>query len=419
MLTDRLEHTAQAVDKLLVTVGTNVEPSVSFKCHILGYPLEGNHLLFAKFLENELFVAKLTVGTAQIFHALCAKGVKNEEELLQGKATHETLCAAHALGEEIPNDFGILGAHHQAEHVGLRFLRLAVILTTAADEQEDVERHEGEHHCETSEMHGEAYQCAHAECHRTSKKPATDNAQHARDAEHGTFAGPGTVGKRSTHGHHEGDIGGGKGEFIVGTDDDEHGGEHEVDGCTYHVERCIVGQDHFLLVETGVYPALCLERNDVGKTVAHILCHTHNAPRGLGRTEHLIALVLTAQVYTGLDDVLGFLRRDHGDNHDDAGAQQEKRRSLGTLGERGHHERVGVGAMSEPVVEGVESGKRNADEVDQVVASKGHGKRKGTHEHHHPKHVDAQQIEQLCQHRGNQENAAHERERVGVNPVAR
>ena len=74
---------------------------------------------------------------------------------------------------------------------------------------------------------------------------------------------------------------------------------------------------------------------------------------------------------------------------------------------------------SEPVVEGVESGKRNADEVDQVVASKGHGKRKGTHEHHHPKHVDAQQIEQLCQHRGNQENAAHERERVGVNPVAR
>ena len=47
--------------------------------------------------------------------------------------------------------------------------------------------------------------------------------------------------------------------------------------------------------------------------------------------EHLIALVLTAQVNRSLDYVLCFLGCRHGDNHHGTGSKQEARSGLGTL----------------------------------------------------------------------------------------
>ena len=44
--------------------------------------------------------------------------------------------------------------------------------------------------------------------------------------------------------------------------------------------------------------------------------------------------------------------------------------------------------MPRPVLVRVKPGQRNANEVDQVVAGKGHGQCKGATEHHEAQHID-------------------------------
>ena len=136
------------------------------------------------------------------------------------------------------------------------FLSLLVILDIAAYEHEDNENNEGCLHENAAKMHGEADEGAGCESHTGCDKPSTDDTQHTCYAEYGTLTAPGFVGKRRTHGYHEGNVGGRERQLEVGTDGDKHGSQYQVDGCANHVEGSAFLQLYIVLVEAAVDPLL-------------------------------------------------------------------------------------------------------------------------------------------------------------------
>ena len=159
--------------------------------------------------------------------------------------------------KQIPYDFWVVRAHHQLEGASLALLlRLLVVPDVAANEHEDNENNEGCLHEDAAKMHGEADEGAGCESHTGCDKPSTDDTQHTCYAEYGTLTAPSLVGKRRTHGYHEGYVGGRERQLEVGTDGDEHGSQYQVDGCANHVEGCAFLQLYIVLVEAAVDPQL-------------------------------------------------------------------------------------------------------------------------------------------------------------------
>ena len=208
---------------------------------------------------------------------------------------------------------------------------------------------------------------------------------------------------------------------MIRSEGDQHGGNHQVHGGTHHVEGgFVIDKLHLVGVETAVDP--------IAQGSGEDMCHALHAPLAeaddgtgcLGRTEHLVALVLTGQVHGGLDHILGFLGSTHCHDHDDAGCHQIERRSLGTLHQRFHHERVYTGTMGVGgiVLIGSQTGQGHTDEVHKVVAGKGHGKTKGAHEHDKLEDVDTAQMEYFHDDGGTNEGIKQEQVDVVVDIVA-
>ena len=183
---------------------------------------------------------------------------------------------------------------------------------------------------------------------------------------------------------------------MIRSEGDQHGGNHQVHGGTHHVEGgFVIDKLHLVGVETAVDPIAQGSGEDMCHALHAPLAETDDGTGCLGRTEHLVALVLTGQVHGGLDHILGFLGSTHCHDHDDAGCHQIERRSLGTLHQRFHHERVYTGTMGVGgiVLIGSQTGQRHTDEVHKVVTGKGHGKTEGAHEHDKLEDVNAAQMQ--------------------------
>ena len=103
-------------------------------------------------------------------------------------------------------------------------------------------------------MHQSADEGSCGEGNTCRYEPSTDYGEHSRYSEHGAVAAPCVVGERRTHCHHEGYVGRRERQLVVGTDDDEHGGKHKVDGCAHLVEGSSVGKYCLFFVEAGVNP---------------------------------------------------------------------------------------------------------------------------------------------------------------------
>lgn len=417
VLLDGGEHAAQRVDVLLVAVDADVEPRVALDGQVHRRSAQAQHLLAAILLQQVQFAAHALLALPQRPHVLRGKSLDDAVVLLHDILADRALRVAHVAAQHLPDQFRVARAHHQAESVvlllGLGALRL--VLAVAAVEQEDHERHEATLHDDAAKPHGEADQGAGDEGHTRRDKPAADDAQHARDAEDGALAAPGAVGQARTHGHHEGDVGRGEGQLVVGAEGDEHGGDDQVDGGTHHVEGGLVVLElHLVGVEARAHPAAQAGGEEALAALDQVLGAADDGAGGAARTKHLVALVLAGEIDGGLNDVLRLLRGGHGEDHHQARQDQVEGRRRGALHERGHHEGVdglAVGVGREVLV-GVEAGQRHADEVDEVVAGKGHGEAKRAHEDGKLEDVDAEQVERL--HRDGRDEEGAEQQPVGV-----
>ena len=146
-------------------------------------------------------------------------------------------------------------AHHQLEGASLALLLgLLIVLSVATDEHHDDDEDKDCLHKDATKVHRQADEGAGCESYTGCDKPSTDDTQHTCHAEYGTLTTPGFVGKRRTHSHHEGNVGGREWQLEVGTDGDKHRSQYQVDGSTNHVKCRTLFQLYSVLVETAVDP---------------------------------------------------------------------------------------------------------------------------------------------------------------------
>ena len=155
-----------------------------------------------------------THGTAQSAEVLVQEGGDGEFEVRFCVFQYFGELFAGVLAHQLEGFFGVGGLHKLFQGfvaLGFRFAFLVHHLATYQDEYSEgdkgdngdvatVVEHEGD-----EETDGEG--CSGGD------EPATDDTKYAGDAVDGGVASPGTVGKRGTHGYHEGDVGSGEGKF--------------------------------------------------------------------------------------------------------------------------------------------------------------------------------------------------------------
>ena len=89
---------------------------------------------------------------SEYLRTLTLQSVDDFVELCQCEAGHEALCTRYVLLEQVPNDFGVAGAHHKLEHILLAsLLLLAFVVSVAADKQEDNQCHQ-QNLCQSSSV---------------------------------------------------------------------------------------------------------------------------------------------------------------------------------------------------------------------------------------------------------------------------
>ena len=209
MLLDWVEHTAQTVDILLVAVDTEVIPCVALQGYVLRHTTKCEQLLAAVFLEFHLLALEFLEQLRHGAMVLGDKRIKNLVIFAQGEFADEGLGASYVLHQQVEHNLGVLGAHHQTEHIVVLLASLLVLIHYITTyEQEYHKCHEGEHRNKSANIHNKTYDGTYTEGHTGGDKPSTDYGEHSSDAEHCTLATPCTVGKRCTHCHHEGDVGG-------------------------------------------------------------------------------------------------------------------------------------------------------------------------------------------------------------------
>ena len=346
MFLHRVEHTAERVDELLVAVGAQMEPGVALDGNLHRRAFQSEHLLTAEFLQHVLLFLQFLVGMAKVTGALAGKTIYDEIELIQSEVANEALGARYLAAKQIPYDLWVVGTHHQLEGAALALLlSLLVVLDIAADEQEDNQSHESTLNEDATEMHGHTNNGAGYESYTSGDKPSTNNTQHTCYTEYGTLTAPGSIGKRRTHCHHEGNVCGRERQLEVGTDGDEHRSKYQVDCSANYVESSTLFEFYGILIETGIDPSfqgiwqILVEPRVCSLTVA-------NNDAGNRRTaKHLIAFILTAQIHGSLDYILRLLRGCHSNNHHETGSEKIDRSGLGTLHQGGHHKAVRCSAV--------------------------------------------------------------------------
>ena len=197
MLLDWLEHTLHAIDELLAGIDTDVEPGVALHSHLDGHTLQRHELLLAHVAQFLLGATQMAHHLAQWRRTVALKSINEHLIVIEQSGGNGTLGVAHILLEQIPNYLGLLGTHHQTEEVFTVGVALATFLAFAREE-EDID-HQGDEaylHSQTSIVHCGANHGGCDEGGTGCDKPSTDDRQHAGDAEHGTLATPGPVGKR-------------------------------------------------------------------------------------------------------------------------------------------------------------------------------------------------------------------------------
>ena len=108
------------------------------------------------------------------------------------------------------DDFGIVRALEQLLQgfVNLFFCFALLVHYLAADQHEYGQCNQcNDGNC-SAEVNQEGYKETDGEGCTSRDEPATNDAQYAGDTEYGRITSPGTVGKRSTHSHHESNVGG-------------------------------------------------------------------------------------------------------------------------------------------------------------------------------------------------------------------
>ena len=104
-------------------------------------------------------------------------------------------------------------------------------------------------------------------------------------------------------------------------------------------------------------------------------------------------------------------------HHHHACADEEKYGRVGRAVERSHHEAVRVARSGGHIVLiRCQTAERHTDEVNQVIAGKGHGKGERAGENHHFQHIDFQYVEQLHKHCRDHETHTHDQQCVGRYP---
>ena len=180
--------------------------------------------------------------------------------------------------EQLPGLLLVAGVLQALEEVIIgQLLLFLAISNVTAHQQEDGQGNHGTHGYESAVVHDGNHQGTHHESHTGGKEPSTDDAEHTGDAEHGTLAAPRTVGQRGTHGHHEGDVGGGKGKFQRSTKGDEQACQYEVDRCTHKVEGGTVGHDGLVLFEAAIDPRAHTLGDDADDGIGSIGGRAHHA----------------------------------------------------------------------------------------------------------------------------------------------
>ena len=97
MLLYRVEHTFQTVDKLLVAVGSQMEPCVALYSYVSRYASHCKKFLAAEFLQLRLLLFQCASAVAQFSQALVADAFNYAVVLLEGKSCYEALCAGNML----------------------------------------------------------------------------------------------------------------------------------------------------------------------------------------------------------------------------------------------------------------------------------------------------------------------------------
>ena len=216
----RLGHFVEVVDHLYVVVGRVDIAALEF--------LEGGEqrvFALARLVEE---VVRLFDHVAQHLAVLLEDGDQRAVVDLC-RRLHRTAYFVAQVDDDV---FRALGFHPGCGWGGgcLAFLEeIAVDEHVAAEYRDDNEGHRAAIDQGKSDDEGDQ------ESAQRRDEPPGDDGHDARDAVHGAFAAPCAVCERRTHGYHEADIGGRKGEFERGGYGDQHGRGREVDRSAYHV----------------------------------------------------------------------------------------------------------------------------------------------------------------------------------------
>ena len=281
MFQTRLTHTLEAVNHLSTAVASKVEPRILLHGLYAVNLADAYQLAAAQTLVLLALVLHLVQSLAQRAQVLFYQSVGNVCIVLHGEVDAAAQVLLHMAAEQLPSLILVACALQALEEVVVgQLLLLLAVSNIAAHQQEDGQGNHGTHGHESAVVHDGHHQGTHHEGHTGCEEPSADDTEHTRNAEHGTLAAPGTVGQRRTHGHHEGDVGGGEGKFQRSTQSDEQSGQHEVDRCTHEVESSTVGHDGLVLIEAAVDPradALGDDADDgigrIGGRAHHAACH--------------------------------------------------------------------------------------------------------------------------------------------------
>ena len=228
-------------------------------------------------------------------------------------------------------------------------------------------------------------------------EPPGHDGHDARNAVHGAFAAPCTVGERRAHRHHEADVGGRQREFERGGHgDQQRRGRQVYRGADHVVGRAAVF--YVLVFEAARNGFPQVFRDYALDACADVEGRADDRSREDRRTVLLLAgVILCRERNFGLGDVHRLLRGPQRENHQDARSQQDQEIRRNILVQRSH-EHLRVARFPGDGI-GVESGHGYADEVHQVVACKGQRQREGSRKDRDAQDVDFETLDEEQQQR--------------------
>ena len=229
MLADGVVDAFQSIEHLLAGVDAEEIPGVALHHHQRVEPPHAHNLAASLAFQGVALLVdergaapqgRIMFGDESVGGA--AIGI---DDKLQTLGVVET----DMLTEQLPDFLLVARTQNLPEERIIVGIGLAGIADVTADEQHN-SQHDGQRHGHiTAEEHRHRDEHAEEKGHSGRDKPSANDGDDTRDAEYGTLTAPGAVGERGSHGHHEGDVGGGEGQLVGGAESHQESGEHEVD----------------------------------------------------------------------------------------------------------------------------------------------------------------------------------------------